>query len=409
MSVLPASSVRVVAAFWGLVLFMPVGMNYLAFFALLLAMLLSPGLPARWARFRSHPLWWPSVAFVAVQLLALALMPRYPETVGNLWHGGRIVATLALALMLDRDETLWGLRAFAAGAAYALVVVLVHQAVGLPDWPVWQNLQVHLGNKSIADALLFALAASTALLWALERGGWWRWAGVGLAAVLIAIDIWWLPSRTSVLGVLVVLVAACVHRWRRHRLALTLAIASCLLLAAATIAAVPFLRERFELGVSEVQRASVGDVAHESWSVRYHMYTRTWDMIRERPWTGWGIGSWNTQWRGRVPELLHGYNMPHNDFLWMGAQAGVMGALILVALAGVTLVPGWRRQDLTGRLALAAGLTLIQATCWNSAMRDAAIGLSLLWVTGLYLRIAQEEGDALDAVFNVRARRFRQP
>ena len=387
-------SVRWAALAWGLVVFMPVGLNYLAGFLLMLCLLLAGGWRERAARLRRHALWWPAVAYLGVTLVALVALPHYPETPSNLVHGLRIVLTLALALCLTRDEAAWALSGFVVSAVYALAVVLIHHSVGLPRFELWQNLVLHLGNKSIANAILFALIASSALVLALDRGGWLRIVAIGLAVVLIAVDIWLLPSRTSVLGVLLTLVGACIHLWRRHARALVAGLLACALLAAVTVSTVPYLRARFDLGLDEVQRASAGSVAHESWSVRYHMYRLTLDMIGERPWTGWGVGSWNTEWRARAPELLRDYNMPHNDYLWMGAQAGLAGAIALLALTLALLVPGWRRQDLGGRLALAAGLTLIQAACWNSAMRDAAIGLSVLWVVGLYVRLADGPDDS---------------
>ena len=47
-------------------------------------------------------------------------------------------------------------------------------------------------------------------------------------------------------------------------------------------------------------------------------------------------------------------------------------------------------------LRIVVGLVLIAlaATSLNSALRDAQIGLSLLWVVALYLRLTQEAPDA---------------
>ena len=73
-------------------------------------------------------------------------------------------------------------------------------------------------------------------------------------------------------------------------------------------------------------------------------------------------------------------------------ETGVPGALMLLAtmLAGVWAA--WRRPDLTGRVAFGAMLILLMATSVNSALRDAQIGLSLLWVALLFLRLAGESG-----------------
>ena len=93
-----------------------------------------------------------------------------------------------------------------------------------------------------------------------------------------------------------------------------------------------------------------------------------------------------------MPPSIADLNMPHDDLLWMGAQAGVPGALSWLAIMLAACLAGWRRQDMAGRMAFVAALTLLFSALVNSATRDATIGLSLLWVVGLYLRLSAEPG-----------------
>ncbi len=385
--------VRYAALFWGLAVFMPVGINYLAFFALLACMLLQGALPERIGRLRSHLMWWPAVVYVAWTLLVLAVQPTYPETPSNLWHGLRIVLTLALALALARDEAVWALRGFLAAATLSLAIIGLHR-LGLPDTALWASLTHHTGNKSIAVAVQFSLIAASVLVVAMERGGVIRYASLPLSALLLAIAAA-MPSRTSVLVVVVTLAAACIHRWRARKLALAAALGASVLVSGAVVLGLPSVQQRFAQGISEIQAARAGDVSEASWGVRVNMYRHTAQMVVERPLMGWGIGGWTQQWKQRVSPVLAGFNMPHNDFLWMGSQAGVPGALALLALVLAGLVASWRRADLTGRLGFVAVLTLLLTANVNSAMRDAALGLSLLWVVGLYLRLVSEPQDAV--------------
>lgn len=382
--------VRYAAAFWGLVTFMPVGMNYLAMFVLVFAVLAQGGVRDRVARLQSHAMWWPAIVFVGWMLVVLALRPTYPETPSNLWHGLRIVATLALALCLTRDEAVWGLRGFMLSAVWALMVIVAHLAFGLPEHIWWNSLINLSGNKSIANAVMFSLIAASGLILALDRPGIARYAGVLIALVLLTIPVWLLPSRTSLLIVLITLTAGCVHQWRARWLLLACTLVVAATLAFITYSSIPTVQQRFAQGVAEVKSAQAGKVSQESWGVRVNMYRHSLQMMLDRPVAGWGIGAWNTQWRARVPPILQDFNMPHNDFLWMGAQAGVPGAMALLALLVSGMCAPWRRSDLTGRMALSAVLTVILTSTVNSGMRDAAIGLSLLWVTGLYLRLVSE-------------------
>jgi O-antigen ligase len=386
--------VRFAALFWGLVVFMPVGVNYLAFFLLITLVLLQKGLIERYARLRNHILWWPLVVYVGWTLLILAIMPTYPETPFNLFHALRIAVTLALAVMLTREEALWGLRGFAVAAVVSLTVLGLHQLFGFPDAQIWHSLINHSGNKSIANAVQFSLIAASLLLVALDRPGLVRNIAVPVVLVLLSIPVWVLSSRTSLMIFVIGMIAACIHQWRSHRLMLAASLGVAVVVVGALLS-VPRVQERFALGLTEIQAAQAGKVSQESWGVRVNMYRHTGNMVLERPLTGWGIGAWTSQWKQRVPPVLAQFNMPHNDFLWMGAQAGVPGALALLSLVFAGLWAGWRRSDLTGRLAFTAMLTLLLTTSANTAMRDAALGLSLLWIAGLYLRMVAEPNDAI--------------
>ena len=160
--------------------------------------------------------------------------------------------------------------------------------------------------------------------------------------------------------------------------------------AAAGLWRLPPVQQKFALGVRELEQAQAGAVSEGSWVVRFYMYRDTARMIIDRPFAGWGIGGWTEQWQLRGPKLLADYNMPHDDFLWMGSQAGLPGALSLLAIILTSVWLAWRRRDLAGRHAFAATLVLLIATSVNSALRDAQIGLALLWVAMVYLRLAQE-------------------
>src|SRR5689334_22710089 len=90
-----ARFVRIAALVWGCVVFMPVGLNYLAAGLLILTLLTAGGYRERAARWRGDPLRWPILAFVAWVLVVLAVRPHHPETGLSLWHDARIAGTLS--------------------------------------------------------------------------------------------------------------------------------------------------------------------------------------------------------------------------------------------------------------------------------------------------------------------------
>lgn len=382
---------------WGLVVFMPVGVTYAAFALLALALIVAGGWRARGLRLRQHALWWPLVAYVIWTLIVLALMPHYPQTPSNLVHGLRIAATVAMALMLSREEALWALRGFLLMAVVSIAMIALYNTVGFPVLEPWRGVLILIGNKSISNALLLTIFGGSAAVLGLAllsgREVYRALLAFAFTAAVIAIVILTLPSRTSLLALLLALPLACLHQWRRRLRPLAIALALGGAVVVLGVWQSPTVQQKFALGVHEIEAAQAGAVSEGSWVVRFYMYRDTARMIIDKPLTGWGIGGWTEQWHLRGPKLLADYNMPHNDFLWMGSQAGLPGALSLLSIIVVGLWLAWKRPDITGRFAFVAMFVLLVATSVNSALRDAQIGLSLLWVAMVYLRLAQEPGE----------------
>lgn len=389
---------RHAAAFWGFVVFMPVGVNYAAFLFLMLAMAVGGNWRERATRVRQHPLFWPIAAYVGWTFIVLAIRPHYKETSTDLFHGLRIALTMLMALALTREECIWALRAFLLASVIGLVLILLHNLGLLPDAQIWRAVVSVQGNKSINDALLFATVGAGAAVLGLAHLGdtqRWHWAGPAFAvtALMVIVVALALPSRTSLLAMLACIFAACFHQYRSHRRGLAVSLVVALAIASLAAWQLPqSIKNKFELGVQELEQAQAGVQSDASWVTRYYMYKLTGEMMLDAPATGLGIGAWTSEWKKRAPKVLDYKNMPHNDYLWMGSQAGVTGllSLLVIMLAGVWVC--WRRADLTGRIGFVAMLTMLIAASLNSAMRDAQIGLSLLWIAFLCLRLVQEEG-----------------
>ncbi len=71
------------------------------------------------------------------------------------------------------------------------------------------------------------------------------------------------------------------------------------------------------------------------WHVRAEIVKSSLDMWRERPATGWGLGTW----RGLYPSYARIdpgvlVNEAHNDWVQWGCDGGVIGVLAMLALAG---------------------------------------------------------------------------
>ncbi|MBU2408502.1 MAG: polymerase, partial [Gammaproteobacteria bacterium] len=270
--------VRPAALFWGLTVFMPVGVPYAAALLMLVALLCTGHWRERAQRLRSNPLWWPVMAYLAWTLVVLAFEPHYPETPSNLVHGLRIVATVLMALALTRDEAIWALRGFLLMALFNIALIAVYYGFHLHFlvWDAWRGVIVLVGNKSISNALLFTILAATAVTFALDAVTHRRaWRVPPALAVIVAVALIisiTLPSRTSLLGLLIVIPAACLHQWRRQFKVLATAMVVGGAVIAGALWSSPAVQQKFELGVQEVEAAKAGAVSEGSWVVRYYMY-----------------------------------------------------------------------------------------------------------------------------------------
>jgi O-antigen ligase len=212
-----------------------------------------------------------------------------------------------------------------------------------------------------------------------------------VALVVMVILVETLSKRTGMVACILALVCVKLHLWRKYKWRWALAVVALALSCALLWITSPGLQAQFVQGIREVKEGLSGIVKVESWNVRIQMVKHTLDMMGERPLLGWGIGAWNNQWQARVPVEIAGFNMPHNDFLWMGAQAGLPGAVLWLVLMLSGLGSAWKTQGWKGAAATACILIACFSALVNNGTRDATIGLPMLWVMGLLISFARPE------------------
>ncbi len=389
------------AAFvWGLMSFLPVGMTYLSAVLLILAVLVQRSycgltLGARWRQVRGHLVFWPLCAFLIWSAVVLVLGQRYAETPSNMFHVVRIVLTMVLVLSLWPQEARAGLIGWAIGAMLALMIIYLNQIVALPHVAGLRDLLYMYGNKSIGIAVSLAIFSCCSLVYALGQKAhparrWWALPMV----VVIPVLMWLLPSRTSLLLIAISMLLGLVHLLKKRPMILASSIVV-LLMSGIVMSQVPFVQKRFVLGWSQLHLAAENphdaSLMNSSWGLRYLFYTKTADMVAERPLMGWGIGSWNDQWKKRTPANVHAANMPHNDFLWIGSQAGIPGMLALLAIMLALLLSAVPYVTPAATASIVASSGLLVAMSFNSALRDAQIGMSILFVVLALNVIATEQ------------------
>jgi len=282
------------------------------------------------------------------------------------------------------------LRHYAAASAVVGSAIVLHRAGVLPEH-AWGHSSVWAeGNQRIATSLVLALGAAVASALALQAhlrardGGNHRGTIIWtLAAVLAVLGLSLQDRRTGMLALPVLLaVLGLAHLRRpRQRVAAVLAV---LLLSLAAWQFAPGVRGRIDEGLNEVRTYQSSDTTATSWGMRLRLAEHTLDMIRERLLFGHGVGSWITQWRQRVqPGLLISiHTTPHNEYLLVTSQLGIVGLIALLGVLAAHLRAAWRAGP-AGYPALMAWSAIACTGMFNVVLRDAKFALPMLLVAGL--------------------------
>jgi O-antigen ligase len=383
------------AVLWGVCIVLPIGLQYLCLFLLVIFLCFAGRHKPLFKLFTEQKLWASAVIlFAVVTLLALATQEQYfKETPSNLWHGFRILLTLLVALSLSSHEAKRALTAALASLAAMSLLVAAHFMGWLEHAPEVLLKLVPSGNQWIAMSILLAMLTVASMRLVKTNSSRFSWLFL-IATSALAMNLFVMNQRTAFLALMVGFICLALSRWRQRMNDLLLILVCVVVATIASIMSVEAVSTKFKQGFTEISQARSGLVSSDSMNIRYHMYTKTTDMLMERPWLGWGIGSWNAQWKKRIDPLLHRSNMPHNDFLWMGAQAGFPGALAWLCLMVSLCWIGWQRNTASGQIAFSIAAMSLASSLVNSGTRDASIGLPMLFVVGACL--AWSRGTAQD-------------
>jgi O-antigen ligase len=360
--------------------------------------------------FPASPLDCPLLLFLAALLVSTCLSPAVWNSLAGyrkLWLVGAFFVTYHLVRSPREGGRLVSLMVVTAVAVAAYGIVqhftgldLAKQLVGKdPNLdPFWFGREEGFRSKGFspsgityAHSLAFPLIFLTVRLFApglrwrerfLLLGGW----GLMIFALLFSL------TRGVWLAYVVVLIVLGVVEGGRA----VLAVGTCVvLLSLALLAAGAGVRER----VTQIFDFQVNVGRSSIWQANL-------DMIKDRPWFGWGYGNYRKfrdSYYQRYPEANRTAHA-HNDFLQMWVDGGLCGLAAFLVLCWVILRAGWQAYRLLPRgteplrsLALGStlgvlGFLLGGLTQYNFGDAEVVI---VFWATaGLALRAREWAGRA---------------
>ena len=364
--------------------YLPLGLQYTAYLGCGLAAVSVLWRSGRLATLLGHPIFHAAALLWAWLLLTAAWSPASRSSiVTHAWTYSLMLWVTPIALACDASSARRALHAFVAATSVLALVVLADRSGMLPSSLPWRPFVGVIGNQRISFSLLLALSAALALHLSLQaptpRGRYLLALGVVVCLSGLTLQ----DRRTGMLAAPVLLAAlamAYLRTWPR-RLALLGVIA---LAAAAVWQVVPQVQQRFAEGAAELRSyRSEGDVS-SSWGMRARMLEVTARMAVERPIAGHGLGSWVVRWRERVSgsAVLEGNTTPHNEYLLLLVQGGVVAwaALLLLVVRVLRGVSGRGKAAVPAVLVLTA---LAWAALFNVVLRDSKFALPLLTLSAL--------------------------
>lgn len=129
---------------------------------------------------------------------------------------------------------------------------------------------------------------------------------------------------------------------------------------------IPSIRNYLRATVSvdvQKQQVSLGD---KTLGGRTLMWKGTLAIIRENPWFGTGLGSWRWQFqKHKDPQIMTFPEYPHNDYLNLASDYGLVGVVLMLLLFGSFFRHGIRvtlESNSSEERAFAAG-TMVAASC----------------------------------------------
>lgn len=237
------------------------------------------------------------------------------------------------------------------------------------------------------------LACTAAIVWHLSVDGQWlRWAAA-LVAIAAMLNIFFLlPGRTGY--VVAASLAALAALWALNKRAKLIAVVAMpLVIAFGVYFSSGQLHERVTLVVQETQRYSDQAETQTSSGWRLNAWQKSIQAIVEKPWNGYGVGSWAPAVKrlqgASATEVFGSSNAsnPHQEYLLWGVETGVGGVLLLLVFFLAVARDAQRFPVGTQRATLSVALAIAIACCFNSSLFDDLMGDFLYVSLGLMMAL----------------------
>lgn len=308
------------------------------------------------------------------------------------YHKLLYIPLIISVLAVDKYRTL-ALKAFLAGMLMILTISYLKWLGLVPHKDIGQGYFVFKGR--IAHNIFMAYAMYLTLQLAIQSSHWKRWIWI-VVSLLAAINIIFLVNgRSGQVIMLVLFIWFCWEAWRWKSIQL-------LALLAIVIAGFYFLSSDLPKGrLLEIKQEIMShdpNQAPTSSGLRLEFYKNSIALIKQNPFFGGGTGSFENEYRllAETQKTVSTYvPNPHNEFLLIGQELGIVGLLLLGAFFVIPWILSYRIDAIKksmpaeGYALRGLVLTLVVGSLFNSLLLDAGEGKFYCVLAGVLLSAYQ--------------------
>ncbi|MBB4014347.1 O-antigen ligase family protein [Niveibacterium umoris] len=285
------------------------------------------------------------------------------------WHYRELLLIPLMLSVITQAEWRWRVFAgFFAGFCVALLTSYLRWFKVIPDMG-GVGLYAGFGGHTGFSILLAFIVCACLWLWQARPAQRALWATVGALSLF---NLFFVNTGRTGQFVFLFLVPVIAHK-RFGFKGIAIGAVAAALLSVGVYYASNTVRTRIDTSVSDVQQFRGGNTGTND-GVRMEFWRNSLTLIKQHPVFGGGTGSFRPEYRALAEsQKLDGIHItpnPHNEYLLVWSQTGLVGLALLLALWGVQ----WRRAatlDPTVRyLSYALLVTMIVGDCFNSFILD---------------------------------------
>lgn len=132
-----------------------------------------------------------------------------------------------------------------------------------------------------------------------------------------------------------------------------------------------------------------------STNIRLNVWREGWRMMQERPWFGWGTGSFQilaTKAAANQQGIIHASvaRNPHNQYLNIGIQQGILGLCALLFLFTCLLKASWQLPRIESILLQGSVVAMLIGCLGNSWLTDFTTGYLFIWFVSVTIAAGRQ-------------------